>query len=147
MGFQLVQKSTLIELDGTKYTWSLLTIMYLKERNGRLISIALTFLFCTEFQQKVFTLLESNAYISVRSVHRGSRIKAAKQACNVQVTRSRFHSSSFPEKLCQLVVSSVNSHLSVIWNSLPPSIVSFKSLFSFRNSFGNVNLGLSLIHI
>jgi len=29
-----------------------------------------------------------------------------------------------------------------VWNSLPPSIVSFKSLLSFRNSLGNVNLGL-----
>jgi len=29
-----------------------------------------------------------------------------------------------------------------VWNSLPPSIVSFKSLFSFKNSLGNVNLGL-----
>ena len=29
-----------------------------------------------------------------------------------------------------------------VWNSRPPSIVSFKSLFSFRNSLGNVNLGL-----
>jgi len=29
-----------------------------------------------------------------------------------------------------------------VWNSLPPSIVSFKSLMSFRNSLGNVNLGL-----
>jgi len=29
-----------------------------------------------------------------------------------------------------------------VWNSLPPSIVSFKSLLSFRNSLGNVNLGI-----
>jgi len=32
-----------------------------------------------------------------------------------------------------------------VWNSLPPtapSIVSFKSLLSFRNSLGNVNVGL-----
>jgi len=29
-----------------------------------------------------------------------------------------------------------------VWNSLPPSIVSFESLLSFRNSFGYVNLGI-----
>jgi len=29
-----------------------------------------------------------------------------------------------------------------VWNSLPPSIVSFKSLLSFRNSLRNVNLSL-----
>ena len=29
-----------------------------------------------------------------------------------------------------------------VWNSLPPSIVSFKSLFSFRNSLDDVNLGI-----
>jgi len=29
-----------------------------------------------------------------------------------------------------------------VWNSLPPSIVSFESLSSFRNSLGNVNLGI-----
>jgi len=29
-----------------------------------------------------------------------------------------------------------------VWNSLPPSIVSFESLLSFRNSLDNVNLGI-----
>ena len=29
-----------------------------------------------------------------------------------------------------------------VWNSLPPSIVSFKSLVSFRNSLKNVSLGI-----
>jgi len=33
-----------------------------------------------------------------------------------------------------------------VWNSLPPSIVSFESLSSFRNSLGNVNLGIYTIY-
>ena len=35
-----------------------------------------------------------------------------------------------------------NENIIRVCNSLPPSIVSFKSLFSFRNSFDNVNLGI-----
>jgi len=29
-----------------------------------------------------------------------------------------------------------------VWNSLPPSIVSFDSLLSFKNSLGNANLSI-----
>jgi len=34
-----------------------------------------------------------------------------------------------------------SEHIIRVWNSLPPSIVSFKSLLSVRNSSSNVNLG------
>jgi len=69
-----------------------------------------------------FTLQSSSG---CSTATRGNQYKLLVNHCRVNV-RKHF----FSERIIR------------VWNSLPPSIVSLKSLLSFRNSLGNVNLGL-----
>ena len=92
MGFRLVQKSNLIELDGTKCTWSLLTIKYL---------------FCTEFQRKIFTLLESNAYMLKKL---GKEVMIVKLLQKRQVSESQAGNNSPESARIEVIVLTAMSH-------------------------------------
>jgi len=69
-----------------------------------------------------FTLQSSSGYSATT---RGNPYKLFVNHCRINVRKK-----IFSERIIR------------VWNSLPPSIVSFESLSSFRNSLGNVNLGI-----
>jgi len=48
-------------------------------------------------------------------------------------------SSTIVVLMCENIFS---ERIIKVWNSLPPSVVSFESLLSFRNSLGNANFGI-----
>jgi len=69
-----------------------------------------------------FTLQSSSGYSSTT---RGNPYKLFVNHCRINA-RKHF----------------VSERIIRVWNSLPPSIVSFESLLSFKNSLGNANLGI-----
>ena len=68
-----------------------------------------------------FSLQSTNDYSVI--TRRGNPYKLFVNHCRINVRKNFF---------CERIVK--------VWNSLPPSIVNFKSLSSFRNSLNNVNL-------
>jgi len=68
-----------------------------------------------------FTLQSANDYSAV--IRRGNPYKLLVNHCHINV-RKMF----FSERIVK------------VWNSLPPTIVHFNSLSSFKNSLNNVNL-------
>jgi len=67
-----------------------------------------------------FSLQSTNNYNLTRH---GNPYKLSVNYCRINVRKNFF---------CERIIK--------VWNSLPPSIVNFESLLSFRNSLNNINL-------
>jgi len=75
-----------------------------------------------------FTLQSANNYSAVTC--RGNPYKLLINHCRINVRKKLF-----------------SERVIKVWNSLPPSIVNFESLSSFRNSLNNVNLRIYIRRI
>ena len=77
----------------------------------------------TKIRGRAEPTVSIGAYTHAATTRRGNPYKLLVNHCRINV-RKNF----FSERVIK------------VWNSLPPSIVSFESLLSFKNSLNNVNL-------
>jgi len=78
----------------------------------------------------------------LRSAEPQSAIRTEEQEVATLLQLAGTHincSSTIVVLMCENIFS---ERIVRVWNSLPPSIVSFESLLSFRKSLGNVNIGI-----
>ena len=79
----------------------------------------------------------------VRLIQQLLEVRQIRRAVAATFTASKEQIVGKPFTIVVLMCENIFSERVIrVWNSLPSSIVSFKSLLSFRNSLGDVNLGV-----